>query len=224
MAELGDRGRDGWIRVWDPFVRIFHWSMVGLVTLAFFTDADRAVHDTAGYVVLALVLARVVWGFIGSEHARFRDFVPSPGRLLRYVAAVGSGGTRRYLGHNPAGGAMIVALLALLLVTIVSGWLSETDAFFGVSWVSHLHHRAAHLLLPLVGLHVLGVVISSRMHGDNLVLAMITGNKRRKSGGLAGAQAQPENGAAARTRADHHRAAMGGRDLADDRQTKSRAG
>lgn len=188
MAEVAFQGRDGLIRVWDPFVRIFHWSTVGLVTLAFFTDDDRAVHDTAGYVVLVLVLARIVWGFVGSEHARFRDFVPSPRKLARYLADIGSCSARRHLGHNPAGGAMIVMLLITLLVTAVSGWLSETDAFFGVPWVSHLHHRAAHLLLPLVGLHLLGVIVSSRMHGENLVLAMITGCKRRRSGRSGGSQ------------------------------------
>lgn len=78
---------------------------------------------------------------------------------------------------------MIVALLGLLLITVGSGWLSETDAFFGISWVSHLHHRAAHLLLILVGLHVLGVVVSSLLHRENLLMAMITRQKRRDSGG-----------------------------------------
>ncbi len=224
MTEPAVRDRSGWITVWDPFVRIFHWSTVGLVTLAFLTDEDRLVHDTAGYVVLGLVLARISWGFVGSKHARFRDFVPSPRRFLQYVGDIGAGRARRHIGHNPAGGAMIAVLLALLLVTAVSGWLSETDAFFGVAWVSHLHHRAAHLLLPLIGFHILGVVISSRSHGENLVLAMITGRKRRKSGGLATAQAQQEDGAAARPRADRHGAAMRGRDLADDRQTETRAG
>jgi len=172
MVEVTGRGQRGWSVVWDPFVRIFHWCTVGLVAVAFFTDADRAVHDIAGYIVLALIVARIAWGLVGSAHARFSDFLAPPGRVLAYLRDVPAGRARRYVGHNPAGGVMIVALLALLLITVGSGWLSETDAFFGISWVSHLHHRAAHLLLVLVGLHVLGVVVSSVMHRENLLLAM----------------------------------------------------
>ncbi len=83
----------------------------------------------------------------------------------------------RYLGHNPAGGAMIAALLVLLVIVSGSGWLSETDACFGVPWVDHLHHYSAHLLLALVGLHLAGIIVSSWLHGENLVLPMLTGRK-----------------------------------------------
>lgn len=200
MAELTSQGHRGWLVVWDPFVRIFHWCTVGLVAVAFFTDADRAVHDTAGYAVLALVLARIAWGLVGSAHARFSDFLAPPGRILSYLRDIPAGRARRYVGHNPAGGVMIMALLGLLLITVGSGWLSETDAFFGISWVSHLHHRAAHLLLVLAGLHVLGVVVSSVLHRENLLLAMVTGRKRNDSGNRLGAgDLQAESRTAARS-------------------------
>ena len=181
MREPASHGRCGWSVVWDPFIRIFHWCTVGLVAVAFFSDADRPLHDTAGYIVLALVLARLVWGIVGSPHARFVDFVASPWRILGYLRDLAAGRPRRYVGHNPAGGAMIIAMLGLLLITAGSGWLSETDAFFGISWVSHLHNRSAHLLLVLAVLHVAGVAVSSLLHRENLLVAMITGRKRTES-------------------------------------------
>jgi cytochrome b len=220
MAELTSRGHPGWSVVWDPFVRIFHWCTVGLVAVAFFSDADRAVHDTAGYVVFALVVARIAWGLIGPAHARFSDFLAPPGHVLRYLRDIPAGRARRYLGHNPAGGVMIVALIVLLLVTVVSGWLSETDAFFGIAWVSHLHHRAAHLLLVLIGLHVLGVVVSSVLHRENLVQAMITGRKRNDSGGIPHpGDVQAEIGPSARPASGRDRAAMGRGNFGNDRQS-----
>jgi cytochrome b len=219
MAELASRGHQRWSVVWDPFVRIFHWSTVGLVAVAFFSDANRPVHDTAGYIVLALVVARIAWGLIGSAHARFSDFLAPPGRILAYLRDIPAGRARRYIGHNPTGGAMIVALLSLLVITAGSGWLSETDAFFGISWVSHLHHRAAHLLLVLAGLHVLGVVVSSLLHRENLVVAMITGRKRTDSADARDtAQPQAESRAPARPAARRHATAVSSRNLGDNRQ------
>ena len=165
------------VRVWDPVVRVFHWGTVALFATAFLSSDSKWLHEPVGYASLALVAVRVVWGFVGTRHARFADFVTSPRAVLRYLRALLAGEAPRHLGHNPAGGTMIVVLLVLLAVTGVSGWLSETDRFFGVDWVSHLHHRAAHLLLLCVAVHVLGVVVSSFLHRENLVLAMITGRK-----------------------------------------------
>jgi cytochrome b len=219
MAEPAARGHQGWSVVWDPFVRIFHWCTVGLVAVAFVSDASRPVHDTAGYLVLTLVLVRLTWGLVGSQHARFSDFLVSPGRILGYLRDLATGRARRFLGHNPAGGAMIVALLALLLITAVSGWLSETDAYFGVSWVSHLHHRAAHILLVLAGLHIVGVAVSSLLHRENLLVAMITGRKRTElAGGPHAADLQAEDRPPAWPARGRHRAAVGGGDLGNDRE------
>jgi cytochrome b len=110
------------VRVWDPVVRIGHWLLVGAFFTAYFTEDELLTqHVWAGYVVAAVVLFRIVWGFIGSEHARFRDFVRGPGATLRYLADIGRNRAIRYLGHNPAGGAMIVAMLVCLAITTFSG-------------------------------------------------------------------------------------------------------
>jgi cytochrome b len=166
------------IRVWDPLVRGFHWAVVALVVITFLSEDARALHEGSGYVVIGLVLARLAWGVVGTRHARFADFLAGPGTVLAYLRALRHGGARRYLGHNPAGGAMIVALLLTLLATALSGWLSETDAYFGVMWVSDFHRVAADVLLGLIGLHLAGVAVSSLLHRENLVAAMITGRKR----------------------------------------------
>lgn len=169
----------GEVPVWDMFVRVFHWGTVALFTTAFLSPDDKWLHEPVGYVLLALVLARIVWGFAGGRYARFTSFVVSPAGLLRYLKLLRAGAAPRHLGHNPAGGAMIVLLLVMLVVVAGSGWMTETDRWFGVPWVDHLHHLSAHLLLVLVGVHVLGVVVSSVLHRENLVRAMITGRKPR---------------------------------------------
>ncbi len=184
------RSRSAWIDaenatipVWDRFVRVFHWGTAILVLITYLTTDDaRVLHHWAGYGVLALVAARIVWGVVGSRHARFASFVSGPRAVLGYLRALGRGQAPRHLGHNPAGGAMIVVLLALLLVVSVSGWMSETDRFFGVPWVDHLHHLSAHILLGVIGLHLVGVVVSSWLHRENLVLAMLTGRKPAQAG------------------------------------------
>jgi cytochrome b len=166
------------VRVWDPLVRLFHWSLVTSFTIAWLTEEGKGLHRSAGYVVLALVAVRVIWGFVGGRHARFRDFVPRPQDLLAYLKSLRGGHARRYLGHKTAGGAMIVLLLAMLILTGGSGWLMTTDAFWGIEWVGELHEIAANLTVALVFGHVAGVIFSSLAHGENLVLAMITGRKR----------------------------------------------
>lgn len=167
------------VRIWDLFVRVFHWGTVALFATAFLSSDDKWLHEPVGYALLALVLARIVWGFSGGRYARFASFVASPAGVLRYLRLLRAGTAPRHLGHNPAGGAMIVLLLAMLIVVAGSGWMTETDRWFGVPWVDHLHHLSAHLLLVLVGIHVLGVVVSSVLHRENLVRAMITGRKPR---------------------------------------------
>jgi cytochrome b len=110
------------ITVWDPVVRIFHWSLVAAFTIAWLTGEEEArLHELAGYVVIGLVLIRVVWGFVGTRYARFRDFVYPPSTVLAYARDMLAGKSKRYLGHNPLGGMMIIALLLSLLATSVSG-------------------------------------------------------------------------------------------------------
>ncbi len=183
-ADAPDRtGPSATVRVWDPLVRLFHWSLVASFTTAWLSEDSKLLHQGAGYVVLALVAVRVIWGLAGSRHARFRDFVPRPRALLAYLRSLPGGHSRRYLGHNPAGGAMIMLLLLMLILTGGSGWLTTTDAFWGVVWLEDLHATAANFTVVLVFAHVAGVVFSSLAHRENLVLAMITGRKRAEPAG-----------------------------------------
>jgi cytochrome b len=185
-ARETESGRDqrldavrGSVKVWDPFVRIFHWSLVILFALAWLTEHRQALHQPIGYAILALVALRIVWGFIGSRHARFSDFVRSPRAMLTYMRGLLTGTAPRVLGHNPLAGVMILALLAMLLATGASGWLITTGSFRSAEWLEELHEALASLTLALVGLHVLAVLVMSAVHSENLVRAMITGRKRQ---------------------------------------------
>lgn len=183
IMSLSSRPADAHVPVWDLFVRVFHWSLVASVVAAWLThEVGRDVHVPIGYVSLALVAARAVWGLVGSRYARFRDFVKGPGTVLAYLADLARGTERRYLGHNPAGGAMIVALLLMLVAVGVSGWMGTTETYWGEEWVEQLHEALAYGLLGLVALHLVGVVVASRRHRENLAAAMLSGRKRAATG------------------------------------------
>ncbi|KJS40041.1 MAG: cytochrome B561 [Rhodospirillaceae bacterium BRH_c57] len=166
------------VRVWDPLVRLFHWSLVGAMATAFLAEDVANIHNTAGYIALGLVVFRLVWGVVGTRHARFTDFVTRPRTVVAYVGSLFKGHADRYMGHNPAGGLMILALLFGVAVTAGSGALMVTDRFWGVGWLEDIHEMAANVMLGLVAVHVLGVVVSSLLHRENLVRAMVTGRKR----------------------------------------------
>ncbi len=166
------------LRIWDPLVRIFHWSAVTLVAVAFLTEDDHSLHRSFGYVLMSILAVRVLWGLIGSRHARFADFVPSPGGLVAYLRDVAAGRERRYLGHNPAGGAMVLALMSVIAALGFTGWLMGVHGYRGEEWLEELHETLANGLLVLVALHLAGVILASRRHGENLVKAMLTGRKR----------------------------------------------
>ncbi|WP_245304197.1 cytochrome b/b6 domain-containing protein [Hoeflea olei] len=179
MTNAGDDQSPATVRVWDPLVRIFHWSLVGLFAFAFLTgDEWQKPHETAGYVVAGLVAFRILWGVIGPRHARFANFLYGPGTVATFLGDSVRMKARRYLGHNPAGGLMVIALLAVLAAISLTGYLMTTDAYWGVGWVEDLHEGAAFTALALIGLHVGGVVLASFEHGENLVRAMVTGRKR----------------------------------------------
>lgn len=167
------------IPVWDPLVRLFHWS-VAAACLAdlFLLDSGRWVHRWVGYFVAGAVLVRIAWGFVGPRHARFTDFVPGPARLAAYVRALRRGEEPRHLGHNPLGALMILAFLVLLLAICLTGWMQGTDRYFGIDWVEDLHELLSNLLIAAVLVHVAGAIVASFRHHENLVLAMITGRKR----------------------------------------------
>jgi cytochrome b len=171
--------RQGEAKVWDPLVRIFHWGLVAAFLVAWTTgDEIKRLHIAAGYCVIGLVAFRIVWGFVGGRHARFADFVRGPRAVASYLRDTAGLRARRYLGHNPAGGAMIIALLIMLSIIGATGFMMTTDTFWGVAWVQDAHETAVNLTLGLVVLHILGVVVASYEHGENLVRAMITGRKR----------------------------------------------
>jgi cytochrome b len=178
-VEVGGVEPPATIRVWDPFVRVFHWSLVMLFVIAYATgDEIERVHIYAGYTIAVLIALRVLWGLIGSRHARFTDFVRSPREIIAYLRAVARWEAPHYIGHNPAGGLMILLLLGTLAVTCATGLAMTTDAFWGAKWVEEVHETCANLTVGLVLFHILGAVTTSLMHGENLVKAMVTGRKR----------------------------------------------
>ncbi|WAC28536.1 cytochrome b/b6 domain-containing protein [Ancylobacter sp. SL191] len=166
--------------VWDPVVRIFHWTVVaGCLLNLFVVEDGESLHQIIGYVVAAVLVVRVIWGFIGTHYARFAQFVPGPRRLGRYLSALAKGREPRMLGHNPAGAVMMLALMALLAATCVSGWMMGLDAFWGEDWLEETHEWLANSILVLALLHALAALVESHRHRENLVLSMITGRKRR---------------------------------------------
>ncbi len=204
-APTGD-GAQRTVRVWDPLVRVFHWGMVAAFAIAWLTaDELQPVHEIAGYIVAGLVAFRVVWGIVGSRYARFAQFLRGPVETLSYMGDMARGRERRYLGHNPAGAAMILALLITLSGTAFTGWLMEEPARIATlpemprivapafadddgkyeaygegseKALKEVHEVFANLMLLLVALHVGGVVFASFRHHENLARAMVTGTKR----------------------------------------------
>lgn len=202
------------VRVWDPLVRLFHWSLVTAFVTAMLTGEEESLlHVYAGYVILGLVGFRIAWGFIGPRYARFSNFLYSPVRTIRYLGSLLGGRPEYYTGHNPAGGWMIVCLLASLLIAVYTGlevYGAEGHGPLaaggpGIELVSAAHadddgddddhHREgeeseaeefweeiheffSYFTLLLVLIHVAGVIVASRAHGENLVAAMITGDKQ----------------------------------------------
>lgn len=203
------------VPVWDPLVRFGHWALVASFAVAYFSAEEEAggpdpLHVWGGYVVGAIVVLRLLWGFVGPLHARFSDFVCGPVTALGYLKDLLLGGARRYLGHSPAGGAMVLALLVCLAATVATGVMAygeqgkgplgggalATGAYAndseagsatrverqgeGIeSAMGELHGVLANITLALVALHILGVAVASFAHRENLVLAMISGRKRR---------------------------------------------
>jgi cytochrome b len=199
--------------VWDPLVRFGHWALVAAFAVAYFSAEEEAggpdlLHVWGGYVVGGIVVLRVLWGFVGPRHARFSDFVCGPVKALRYLIDLLRGRSEHYLGHSPAGGAMVIALLVCLAATVGTGLIAYGEQGKGplaASSVTHANangneakHRAraegggertesaigdlhgvlANITLALVVLHILGVALASIVHRENLVLAMISGRKR----------------------------------------------
>ncbi|MGB5405962.1 MAG: cytochrome b/b6 domain-containing protein [Thiogranum sp.] len=184
------------VRVWDPLVRLFHWSLAAGFTIAFVTEDDLlALHVWAGYLILGLIVIRALWGLVGPRHARWSDFVKEPAEIFTYLKAAIQSRAARYLGHNPAGGAMVVALMLSLTVTgltglavygaqELSGPMAPLLSGLSDGWahaLEDIHEVMANLTLLLVLLHLVGVALASLQHRENLVRAMITGLKRSRT-------------------------------------------
>ncbi|MFK8250073.1 cytochrome b/b6 domain-containing protein [Ancylobacter terrae] len=165
------------VAVWDPVVRLFHWTVVAGCLLNLFVLEDRP-HEVVGYIVAAALTIRVVWGFIGTRYARFADFVPGPRRLTAYLAALVRGREPRTLGHNPAGAVMMLLLMGLLAAVSLTGWMMSLDAFWGEDWLEELHEGIANAILVLALLHAGAALFESWRHRENLVWSMVTGRKR----------------------------------------------
>lgn len=169
------------VQVWDPLVRVFHWTLVAAFAAAYLSEDElMSVHNFAGYLILGLLAFRLIWAFIGTRHARFSDFVYSPGQVIGYLRDMVRGRPEHYLGHNPAGGVMILMLLASLIATVATGLLLVGDGG-GEAW-EDAHEFFANFTLFLVVLHVAGVVIGGMLHRENLVRGMITGRKQAGDG------------------------------------------
>ena len=174
------------VRVWDPLVRLFHWSLAACILGAFLVEEGDTAHQWLGYTALALVAVRVAWAFVGTRHARFSDWVRGPRAVAGYLRERAAGTSRRRLGHNPAAAVMILLLLAGTVAIGVTGWMQTLDAYWGAEWLEELHEALAYGLLAFIGVHVAAALVESVHYGENLVAAMVHGRKRAldSDGGL----------------------------------------
>lgn len=171
------------IKVWDPAIRIFHWSLVLLFTAnALIVDHDGKPHIWIGYAILALVGLRLIWGVVGSRHARFASFPPSLSGARDQLIEIATGRKNVHAGHTPLGAWMIYNLLLAMIVIGASGYLMTTDRFWGVEWPEELHEFAVAWAEISVVLHIAAVLFESRRLGLNLPRAMVTGYKDLRSG------------------------------------------
>ena len=180
-------------KVWDPMVRIFHWSLILFFTITYLTEDEWLdLHVTTAYVVTGLVIFRVFWGFIGGRHARFSQFVRSPRTVRAYLKDVLAFKAKRYVGHNPAGGAMVLALIFSLTATIITGMViygyeelsgplagyTSTLTPFIADVIEESHELFASMTVFLIFMHVIGVLIASFQHQENLIHSMVHGYKK----------------------------------------------
>lgn len=174
-----DRTAPRTVAVWDLPLRLWHWALAACVLAAWFTPPvyDR-LHRIVGYAVLGLLAFRLVWGFWGSRYSRFRMIRARLRAAPGYLWNLRRGMTGRYIGLNPAGTLMLVALMLALAVSAITGAMSVTTTFFGVWWVEDTHHYSSDAVIVLVVLHVLGVLLMGLLQRESLVRAMITGRKR----------------------------------------------
>ncbi len=178
------------VKVWDLPLRIFHWLLVAGFLIAYLTEDELlTVHVWAGYLVTGLLIFRIIWGFVGNDYARFSNFVCSPIKSIVYLKDLITLQTQRYLGHNPAGAAMIILLLVSLFATVITGFavygadqaagpLAGIGAANEEIW-EEVHEFFANFSLVLVAAHILGVAVESYIHKENLARSMLHGFKKK---------------------------------------------
>lgn len=167
------------VKVWDLVVRLFHWTIVaGVVLNLWVLEHGKYWHRVTGYVIVTALAIRLMWGIVGTRHARFSDFFPTPRRVIAHLSALLSGEDPRRLGHSPLGALMMLALMTVLAGLGLTGWMMGLDAFWGVKWVEDVHGLMANGIIALAILHIVAAVIESVRHRENLPWAMITGRKR----------------------------------------------
>lgn len=177
----GTRARD--VPVWDPLVRLIHWSLAFTILLnGAITEEESKLHEWVGYVALGLVGTRLLWAVIGPPYARFSAFPPSPARAIHYLRAVLSGEKTVHLSHNPLGAFMVYNLWLTVIALGLTGYMMTTIRFFGIDWVEDAHEFAFNWLILSVVLHVAGVVFDSWRSGVSLVRSMVNGRKRIPQG------------------------------------------
>jgi cytochrome b len=181
------------VKVWDPLVRVFHWSLVFFFLFAFITEDDWLnLHVQAGYAVSFLIGFRLLWGLVGTRNARFLTFVKSPTVMLTYLKGMLSFKVPHYLGHNPLGAAMVIILLLGITLVSLSGMAliaiegngplaGSLVASWDADWIEEVHEFFANFTLLMVIVHVSGVIFSSLVEGENLVKAMVTGRKKNRA-------------------------------------------
>ena len=168
------------LKVWDWPLRACHWALAVFVTIAWFTPSTYdGLHRFTGYTVLGLVVFRLAWGFLGTRYSRFWTLRRRLRATPQFLWNLRRGKTGRYLGLNPAGTAMLVAMLLLLAISTVTGWMSTTVTFFGVPWVEDTHGYTSDAVMILAVLHVLGVLVMCALQRENLMRSMLSGWKRR---------------------------------------------
>ena len=165
-------------RIWDPFVRLFHWSVAVLfLANAMLTDPEGRLHETLGCAIGVALALRLVWGLVGPLPARFASFFPTPHGVAAQLTDLAGGRKTAHLGHSPLGAVMIFNLLLSLAGIVLTGYLMTTNAFWGVEWVEEAHETLVAWAGISVVAHVLAVIWESHRTGINLPRAMVTGVK-----------------------------------------------
>lgn len=164
--------------VWDMPVRVFHWSLVLCFAGAWLTaesEVWKLWHVSFGYSMALLIVFRLIWGVVGTPYARFSQFIKGPKAVKEYLMSYARQQPMHYVGHNPAGALAIVAIMLTIIATVASGFASYEE--IGGEWLEEIHEGAANLLMAIVVIHITAVLLTSFIHKENLVRAMITGKK-----------------------------------------------